>query len=181
VLSTATPLILLPVPCTVQYLPTYRSAASPYATLSPMPFLTSPTSFRNNEFLSSLQHPPSSYLMTYSTSFSNGSIPLDFSIMAKGQVPHSSHPALGHLILLVFEAVLEVVCVALPGYIIARYGMFDAEMQKFVANLNVLLFTPCLSEFARLPQGVYARAWLTRDPGISFHEACESADFGENR
>ncbi|CAZ80858.1 unnamed protein product [Tuber melanosporum] len=104
-----------------------------------MAFLTSPTSFRSNELLSSPHH-----LMAYSTSFSNGSIPLDFSTMGKGQAPHSSHPALGHLILLVFEAVLEVVCVALPGYIIARYGMFDAEMQKFVANLNVSLFTPCL-------------------------------------
>lgn len=59
--------------------------------------------------------------------------------------PHSSHPAIGHLILLVFEAVLEVVCVSLPGYIVARLGMFDADMQKFVANLNVTLFTPCLS------------------------------------
>src|ERR1700712_2761755 len=58
---------------------------------------------------------------------------------------HSSHPALGHLILLVFEAVMEVVCVSLPGYIVARQGMFDADKQKFVANLNVALFTPCLS------------------------------------
>lgn len=57
---------------------------------------------------------------------------------------HESHPALGHLILLVFEAVMEVVCVALPGYIVARQGMFDADKQKFVANLNVALFTPCL-------------------------------------
>ncbi|KAH8601247.1 auxin efflux carrier [Bisporella sp. PMI_857] len=57
---------------------------------------------------------------------------------------HPSHPALGHLVLLVFEAVLEVVCVSLPGYIVARAGMFDAENQKFVANLNVALFTPCL-------------------------------------
>ncbi|RAL63536.1 hypothetical protein DID88_003580 [Monilinia fructigena] len=57
---------------------------------------------------------------------------------------HSSHPALGHLILLVFEAVMEVVCVSLPGYIVARQGMFDADKQKFVANLNVALFTPCL-------------------------------------
>jgi auxin efflux carrier family protein len=56
-----------------------------------------------------------------------------------------SHPALGHLVLLVFEAVMEVVCVSLPGYIVARQGMFDAEKQKFVANLNVALFTPCLS------------------------------------
>ncbi|PGH26517.1 hypothetical protein AJ80_01831 [Polytolypa hystricis UAMH7299] len=58
--------------------------------------------------------------------------------------PHSSHPDIWHLILLVFEAVLEVVCVSLPGYIIARMGMFDAEAQKFLANLNVMLFTPCL-------------------------------------
>ncbi|PLB33163.1 Auxin Efflux Carrier superfamily [Aspergillus candidus] len=41
-------------------------------------------------------------------------------------------------------AVLEVVCVSLPGYIVAKQGMFDAEAQKFVANLNVFLFTPCL-------------------------------------
>ena len=47
--------------------------------------------------------------------------------------------------MLVFEAVLEVVCVALPGYIVARQGMFTAEMQKFTANLNVAVFTPCLS------------------------------------
>jgi len=59
--------------------------------------------------------------------------------------PHSSHPDFGHLILLVFEAVLEVICVSLPGYIVARQGMFDADAQKFVANLNVMLFTPCLS------------------------------------
>ena len=60
--------------------------------------------------------------------------------------PHASHPALPHLTLLVFEAVLEVVCVSLPGYIVARQGMFTAEMQKFTANLNVALFTPCLSK-----------------------------------
>lgn len=58
---------------------------------------------------------------------------------------HSSHPDLGHLVLLVFEAVMEVVCVSLPGYIVARQGMFDSDKQKFVANLNVALFTPCLS------------------------------------
>ncbi|OAA55662.1 Auxin Efflux Carrier superfamily [Cordyceps fumosorosea ARSEF 2679] len=53
-------------------------------------------------------------------------------------------PSLSHLCLLVFEAVLEVVCVSLPGYIIARLGQFDADKQKFLANLNVSLFTPCL-------------------------------------
>jgi hypothetical protein len=60
---------------------------------------------------------------------------------------HDSHPALGHLILLVFEAVMEVVCVSLPGYIIATMGHFDADKQKFLANLNVMLFTPCLSTY----------------------------------
>lgn len=57
---------------------------------------------------------------------------------------HDSHPSIGHLVLLVFEAVLEVVCVSLPGYVVARLGYFDAEKQKFLANLNVMLFTPCL-------------------------------------
>jgi predicted permease len=64
------------------------------------------------------------------------------------QNTHDSHPDLGHLVLLVFEAVLEVVCVSLPGYIVARLGHFDADKQKFLANLNVMLFTPCLSTFA---------------------------------
>ena len=59
--------------------------------------------------------------------------------------PHSSHPNFGHLTLLVLEAVLEVVFVSLPGYIVARFGMFDANAQKFAANLNVMVFLPCLS------------------------------------
>lgn len=58
-----------------------------------------------------------------------------------------THPSLPYLCLLVFEAVLEVVCVSLPGYIIARLGHFDADKQKFLANLNVMLFTPCLSTY----------------------------------
>lgn len=60
------------------------------------------------------------------------------------QNTHDSHPSVAHLCLLVFEAVLEVVCVSLPGYIVARLGHFDADKQKFLANLNVMLFTPCL-------------------------------------
>lgn len=40
---------------------------------------------------------------------------------------------------------MEVVCVSLPGYILAMMGHFDADKQKFLANLNVQLFTPCLS------------------------------------
>ncbi|KAJ4291979.1 hypothetical protein N0V90_009877 [Kalmusia sp. IMI 367209] len=62
----------------------------------------------------------------------------------KKRPPHSSHPDFANLTLLVFEAVMEVVCVSLPGYIVARMGQFDADAQKFVANLNTQLFTPCL-------------------------------------
>lgn len=62
---------------------------------------------------------------------------------------HSSHPDFANLTLLVFEAVMEVVCVSLPGYVVARMGHFDAENQKFLANLNTQLFTPCLSKLHR--------------------------------
>ncbi len=61
---------------------------------------------------------------------------------------HESHPSFVRLVELVFEAVMEVVCVSLPGYIIARLGHFDADKQKFLANLNVMLFTPCMSTSA---------------------------------
>lgn len=64
---------------------------------------------------------------------------------------YSKHPNFGHLTLLVLEAVLEVVCVSFPGYIVARRGLFNTEMQKFAANLNVLLFTPCLSKISIVP------------------------------
>lgn len=42
---------------------------------------------------------------------------------------------------------MEVVCVSLPGYIVARRGILDAEKQKFLAELNVMLFTPALSRW----------------------------------
>lgn len=95
-------------------------------------YLTAPTSIYNRQILRSL--------------VARDQIPfVDNAIhtLSKSR-PHSGHPDFGHLILLVFEAVLEVVCVSLPGYIVARQGIFDAEAQKFLANLNVVLFTPCL-------------------------------------
>ncbi|KAM0713493.1 hypothetical protein Q7P37_010455 [Cladosporium fusiforme] len=58
--------------------------------------------------------------------------------------PHSSHPDFLSLAGLVSEAVLEVVFVALPGFLVAYTGMFDANSQKFVAELNTMVFTPCL-------------------------------------
>lgn len=96
-----------------------------------MGFFTSPTSYRLNALVAGNE----------TSSFAVRS----FSLLSKRVNDHESHPPLGHLILLVFEAVMEVVCVSLPGYIVARQGMFDADKQKFVANLNVALFTPCLS------------------------------------
>lgn len=57
---------------------------------------------------------------------------------------HESHPNFGHLAGLVSEAVLEVVFVALPGFAVACAGMFDANAQKMVAELNTMVFTPCL-------------------------------------
>ncbi|KAI9795525.1 MAG: hypothetical protein M1833_006996 [Piccolia ochrophora] len=103
-----------------------------------MPFFTHPTSFRvaDDSFRRLEFYESSAVQSPISTWWESASV--------VKPLPHSSHPPLGHLILLVFEAVLEVVCVSLPGYIIARQGMFDSESQKFVANLNVALFTPCL-------------------------------------
>jgi hypothetical protein len=83
------------------------------------------------------------------------------------------HPSFPHLIILVLAAVLEVVCVSLPGYIIARQGMFDAESQKFLANLNVMLFTPCLS---MCPSSNSTWARLT---DRSIYKDCFSADSRE--
>ncbi|KAL6720433.1 hypothetical protein ACLMJK_002355 [Lecanora helva] len=108
-----------------------------------MPLFTTPTSFENANFI---QKFPSINIpaMDMTSSFALHQTQMSTS-MADALPPHSSHPALPHLSMLVFEAVLEVVCVSLPGYIVARQGMFNAEMQKFTANLNVAIFTPCLS------------------------------------
>jgi auxin efflux carrier family protein len=60
------------------------------------------------------------------------------------RIGHGSHPNFVHLAGLVCEAVLEVIFVALPGFLVAYTGMFDAHSQKFVAELNTMVFTPCL-------------------------------------
>jgi len=103
-----------------------------------MGFFTHPTSYRLANAVAGNDAGPSIASGSFS-SFAFGAI------TRRAVNDHASHPALGHLILLVFEAVMEVVCVSLPGYIVARQGMFDQDKQKFVANLNVALFTPCLS------------------------------------
>jgi len=101
-----------------------------------MGFFTTPTSYRLNAVAGN----------DFGPSILDRTSNFGFGILRRAENDHSSHPALGHLILLVFEAVMEVVCVSLPGYIVARQGMFDQDKQKFVANLNVALFTPCLSK-----------------------------------
>lgn len=88
--------------------------------------------------------------ITSPTSYRLANIAGDLSDIMKTRRAHESHPSLGYLVPLVFEAVMEVVCVALPGYIVARLGHFDAEKQRFLANLNVMLFTPCLSTASKL-------------------------------
>ncbi|KAJ9231121.1 hypothetical protein DTO169E5_8155 [Paecilomyces variotii] len=102
-----------------------------------MAIFTSPTSFRN---ANNLYDFPQLERRGFVGQMGN----LTAGIMQSGPGQHSNHPSFLHLVLLVFEAVLEVVCVSLPGYIAARQGMFDADAQKLVANLNVALFTPCL-------------------------------------
>lgn len=106
-----------------------------------MSIFTHPNSFRNAN--------PASPVVNYLTSggllFRNVFDQSPLTVAKEEALPHSSHPNFGHLSLLVFEAVLEVVCVSLPGYILARNGLFNPDMQKFAANLIVILFTPCLS------------------------------------
>jgi hypothetical protein len=104
-----------------------------------MAFFHAPTSYRLNAIVAD----------DYGPSIVSRAVNLGLGVLRRDD-DHGSHPSLGHLILLVFEAVLEVVCVSLPGYIVARQGMFDQDKQKFVANLNVALFTPCLSMWLSL-------------------------------
>jgi hypothetical protein len=100
-----------------------------------MGFFTTPTSYRLNAIAGNdVGH---SVVGRTLSSFSLG--------LVRRANEHESHPAIGHLMLLVFEAVMEVVCVSLPGYIVARRGILDADKQKFLAELNVMLFTPALS------------------------------------
>jgi len=109
-----------------------------------MPFFTSPQALR----LRDLAANPNNFVSMASQSFDYGNNGGFMEVFKKKA--HSSHPDFANLTLLVFEAVMEVVCVSAPGYIIARMGQFDAESQKFLANLNTQLFTPCLSEYKEL-------------------------------
>ncbi|KAL2867564.1 auxin efflux carrier [Aspergillus lucknowensis] len=61
--------------------------------------------------------------------------------LTKGQETSSS---LGELCFLIILAVSEVILITLAGYNVARMGLFDADKRKFLNNLNIKLFTPCL-------------------------------------
>ena len=137
-----------------------------------MPFFTSPQALR----LRDLAANPNNFVSMASQSFDYGNN--GFMEVFKKKA-HSSHPDFANLTLLVFEAVMEVVCVSAPGYIIARMGQFDAESQKFLANLNTQLFTPCLSECTQLTRGstridTTTRAMLTMH--CSLYQACVAVD-----
>lgn len=96
----------------------------------------------------------------------------------------SNHPNFGHLTLLVLEAVLEVVCVSFPGYVLARRGLFNTEMQKFAANLNVFLFTPCLSKMVSslliLPLADSGISLYKTGFAIEREHACGSCNYSSN-
>ena len=125
-----------------------------------MPFFTSPTAFRLSELFQRTADGAAAAVAVGGGGYASNQIALAPDSVSSSYgydnitglhswidtADKSTSMPLGHLALLVFEAVLEVVCVSLPGYIIAVQGMFDADAQKFVANLNVQLFTPCLSK-----------------------------------
>ena len=112
-----------------------------------MAWFESPTSFRLRELAASAANTSFAVLHSRST---EGQLPVDISTatvlggIAGTMNDHASHPDFLHLAGLVCEAVLEVIFVALPGFIVAASGMFDANSQKFVAELNTMVFTPCL-------------------------------------
>lgn len=124
-----------------------------------MGLFSAPTSFRLNSFSPTLA-PRSTWDAAYGAGAFNGSMPsmMGYENIGALESTGGGHPSILNLVLLVFEAVLEVVCVAVPGYIIARMGMFTVEQQKFIANLNVSLFTPCLSEYL-LATGMQTDHW----------------------
>ena len=117
-----------------------------------MSFFQSPTSFRLRDLTDTAlhftqrRHIPAAaageaqHPFLTAASMANSTL----SILKELPPPHSQHPNFLHLAGLVCEAVLEVVFVALPGFLVAWTGMFDANSQKFVAELNTMVFTPCL-------------------------------------
>lgn len=118
-----------------------------------MPFFESPTSFRIRDLAEtaltlnplSRRADQAPMLMGAANTTLDICLNATMDILLKERLPpHSQHPNFLKLAGLVCEAVLEVVFVALPGFLVAYTGMFDANSQKFVAELNTMVFTPCL-------------------------------------
>lgn len=139
-------------------------------------FFASPASFQSSDAFAAAAMSPAVHMMYAQAAPSTMPFTVIQPQSVSGPGGGEAHASIGHLALLVFEAVLEVVCVAFPGYIIARCGMFDAEMQKFLANLNVSLFTPCLSELQMIAIVISP---LTGQ-SISLYEAREPAYPGQD-
>lgn len=79
-----------------------------------MPLFSSPQALR----LRDLSHSAPDFVAMSSQTYNYGGD----GFMEVFKKKHSSHPDFANLTLLVFEAVMEVVCVSLPGYIVARMG-----------------------------------------------------------
>ena len=79
-----------------------------------MPFFSSPQALR----LRNMQHSVPDFVSMGAQSYNYGGD----GFMEVFKKKHSSHPDFANLTLRVFEAVMEVVCVSLPGYIISRMG-----------------------------------------------------------
>lgn len=109
-----------------------------------MPFFEAPTAFRLREVATNALK-NRRMIPTQETLMMAANTTMEV-LKKKPLPPHSQHPDFLHLAGLVCEAVLEVVFVALPGFLVAYTGMFDATSQKFVAELNTMVFTPCLSK-----------------------------------
>jgi choline kinase len=108
-----------------------------------MPFFTSPQALRLRE----LQFTSPSFVAMGAQTHDYGGN----GFMHAFKTKHSSHPDFANLTLLVFEAVMEVVCVSLPGYIVARMGQFDAENQKCQSFRAALIVRKASRTYADLP------------------------------
>ncbi|WPH03416.1 Hypothetical protein R9X50_00629600 [Acrodontium crateriforme] len=111
-----------------------------------MAFFDVPTSFRVRDTIAALTGPQRRHhsLVQMPVALTAANATLDVAMDMLSKKNHGSHPNFLNLAGLVSEAVLEVVFVALPGFMAAYCGMFDANSQKFVAELNTMVFTPCL-------------------------------------
>ena len=94
--------------------------------------------------------------------------PMPMGAAAMGDDGHSSHPSVPHLIVLVLTAIGEVVCVSLPGFVLAKMGLFGAPYQRWASDVNIWVFTPCLSTSSPPPSSCRVRP---QSPSAAAHES----------